>query len=138
MTDELRRGLHTLSDFLFIAVFTYAAMTKVIAPVDFGVKLLKAHYIPTFLIPAVTALIPLSEIAAVVFIMFGKFTRLGWEIIYILMICFDVHLAILHLVAPAAPCSCGGLLESISFGQHMIFNALLTLIAAVRLVSWKL
>ncbi len=135
MNWKIWKGAKLILEYGIISVFIYAAVTKIIAPFEFQVKLLKSSYLPVAAVPVISWILPLGEGTAVALMLFKESARLGWMLIYTLMIFFNGHLLILHEIAPAAPCSCGGLLESISLTEHLIMNLLITIFAAYKLIE---
>jgi len=119
-------------------LFVYAAIIKLMDPVGFQIKLLKSSYIPVWAIPLISAMIPWAELMSAGFLVFESTRKWGWMLVYFFMILFDGHLVILHLLSPSAPCSCGGLLESLSFSQHLGVNFFITVLAAFRVRKFLL
>lgn len=119
---------------LFILLFTYTAMTKLLSFDTFKSQLSKSplfsniNVVPAILIPAaeiiisVLLLIPTTRLK-------GLYASLG------LMVVFTGYLGYMVLFTPDLPCSCGGVLKQMTWNQHIIFNGVCILlsIAAIGL-----
>ncbi|NIG56465.1 MauE/DoxX family redox-associated membrane protein [Chitinophaga sp. Cy-1792] len=56
---------------------------------------------------------------------------------FVLMILFTGYITALLLFSPHLPCSCGGVLESMTWTQHLIFNIVFILLAGYALLLHK-
>ncbi|MFB6456218.1 MauE/DoxX family redox-associated membrane protein [Chitinophaga sp. Hz27] len=56
---------------------------------------------------------------------------------FVLMILFTVYIIAILLFSKHLPCSCGGVLESMTWTQHLIFNVSLIVLAGYCLVLNK-
>lgn len=53
----------------------------------------------------------------------------------ILMIVFTVYIICLLLFSPYVPCSCGGILQNMSWGTHVVFNMVFIVLAIIAIVN---
>ena len=116
------------------ALFAYAAIVKLVSLEAFTVKLLKITYMPVSFIPALTIAIPFLEVLAVMLCLITGNERKGWGMIYLLMVLFTSHLLIIYFFFPDETCSCGGILEGISPGWHLLMNLGISLYAGFRVM----
>jgi len=49
---------------------------------------------------------------------------------FVLMTVFTLYIAYMLLFTPKLPCSCGGVLQQMTWKQHLLFNIGFTLLAA--------
>ena len=132
MKRQFLNGVLNIMEYAIIGLFIYSALTKIISPFEFQVKLVKASYLPISVIPLITWMLPAGEVIAVGLLLFKRSAGMGWMMIYGLMSFFNGHLLILHHIVPTAPCSCGGVLESIGFAEHFMLNMLITIFALYK------
>ena len=132
---RIKEVLLWISDVIIPGIFIYAAVTKLFSPAEFQVKLLKAVYIPSPWIPFLTYLIPVTEIAAVLMCLSRVTEDAGWILLYFLLVLFTGHLLLLHVFSPSAPCSCGGLLDLLTYEQHVYLNSGMILLLVFRMRS---
>lgn len=73
--------------------------------------------------------LPITELA-ISLLLFIPRTRLsGLYASAALMIIFTIYIAYMIVYAPFLPCSCGGVLQQMSWHQHLVFNAGFTLLS---------
>jgi hypothetical protein len=62
---------------------------------------------------------------------FPRYRLIGLYLTCILMILFTAYIITLFTISPELPCSCGGIIEALSWKGHIIFNSLLILLSFV-------
>jgi hypothetical protein len=119
---------------LLILLFVYTAVSKLIDFRNFQVVLSRSSLIGKSA-SLIAWLLPFVELAAAA-LLFLPATRLrGLFSSFILMLVFTVYIALMLLNSEKLPCSCGGVLGSLSWKEHLLFNIFFTLIA---LTGWLL
>jgi len=114
---------------LFILLFVYTAINKIIAYPTLKLVLKDYPLISNFY-EAIAWGLPAVELvtASLLFIprlkLAGLYASLG------LMSAFTVYLGYMLIFTPKLPCTCGGMLQKLSWPQHLIFNLLFILLAA--------
>jgi hypothetical protein len=115
---------------LLIILFIYSSLSKLSAYNRFSVQLSKSPFI-TSVYKLVAWSIPAVEIV-IAFLLAVKRTRLtGLYASFFLMSLFTAYLVIMLNFSYYIPCSCGGVLEYLSWEQHIVFNSFFIAIAAV-------
>jgi hypothetical protein len=120
--------------FLLIVLFSYTAINKIFALTRFRFQLslfpwLHAH-------PLLVALaIIWIEIAIIALLMTPRRIVAGFIASLILLSLFTAYLLIMLLTTPNLPCTCGGVLEQLSWPQHIGLNLLFIGISILGLVS---
>ena len=119
--DSKRNTIVEVIAALFILLFMYTAINKFIAFDSLKIVLQKYPLIGNF--PVLVAWgLPLVE-TIVALLLFLPRTRLyGLYASLILMASFTIYLAYMLLFTPKLPCTCGGLLQKLSWPQHLVFN----------------
>jgi hypothetical protein len=121
---------------LFILLFVYTAINKFLALKDLKSVLKHFPLIGSF--PQVIAWgLPVSEsiIALLLFIPRTKFSGLYGSLA--MMTAFTIYLGYMLVVTPKLPCTCGGMLQKLSWPQHFIFNIFFVFLAIVAIRLYK-
>lgn len=116
------RNLVRIITFLLTVLFFYTALSKLI-DLDTFYNQLANQNIPQWTISSLAWLIPACELLAVGLMIFGRFRSLGLYMSSLMMLIFTVYIGLVVIgFFDRVPCSCGGVLKSMSFGQHLVFN----------------
>lgn len=129
----MKSSLSTLIITLFVFLFTYTAISKTLEHNLFRITLLqspllsdKAEFISWF--------VPCIELATAAMLLFKATQRIGMYISLTLMIGFSAYVFYLLLFIPNLPCSCGGIIQSLSWNQHFLLNLLLSSLALFEIL----
>lgn len=115
---------------LFILLFVYTAISK-LANIDrFQNVLHNAPKIGKYA-HVISWLLPITEIVVALLLFFPKTKKIGLYSSLLLMVAFTGYLFYMIFFAYNLPCSCGGVLEKMSWNQHLIFNCFFTLLAGI-------
>ena len=123
--------------FLLVLLFIYAAFSKLIDFKSFQSDMNNQPF-PDSWTPFLTWSIPAIEIAIAGCLLFQTTTLTGLYASLFVMIVFTIYilLVLLH-VFPYVPCSCGGVINKLTWPQHLIFNVFFVSIAAAGIVIEK-
>lgn len=124
--------LFEVSRVLLTGLFIYTGFSKLIGYYLFLDQLLNIPILKTFAY-FISIFIPVIEIATAIILAFPKTEKLGWWLSAILMSIFSIYIAIMLMFVPRLPCSCGGIIASLSWKQHLILNIVLATICWLRL-----
>ncbi len=113
---------------LFVILFTYAALSKLLAYSDFEFQLRRSPFI-TQMAGFVAWIIPVSELLIVFILLFKKTRLIGLYFSFFLMVLFTSYIYGMLRYSYFVPCSCGGVLSRMSWNQHLIFNILFSVLA---------
>lgn len=117
----------------FIVLFMYTAISKLL---DYAV--FKEQIALSPLLEPVASWIswtvPISELAVAVLLFIPAWRRKGMYGALILMVGFTIYVAALIAFDDNLPCSCGGIIELLSWRGHLIFNGLCCLLAATAIL----
>ncbi|TWJ03313.1 hypothetical protein JN11_00851 [Mucilaginibacter frigoritolerans] len=132
--DRLILAICSLCIFLFL----YTACAKLMDHGRFLNGLYHVEVIGRFAF-YISWLVPLAEILIAILLIIPRTLKLGLYSFLGLMILFTVYILSVLLWASKLPCHCGGVIEKLSWTQHVWFN--LTFIAlavcALRLLKTK-
>jgi len=113
---------------LFVILFIYTGLNKLLDYDTFTFQLGRSPYLQNFSRPVALLLPPLELLVAIALII--KRTRLaGFYASFFLMSLFSGYVAIMLSLSFYLPCSCGGILQALSWREHLVFNSLFTLMA---------
>ncbi len=107
--------------FLFILLFTYAALSKLMEYREF-VSQIGQSYILTDFAELLAWLIPVSELAVAAMIAIPKLRYVGLYAGFTIMVLFTIYIGAILQFSTDVPCSCGGILEKLGWTEHLIFN----------------
>lgn len=119
---------------ILAALFFYTAINKVTHYTTFIAQFEQSSLlrpISKFVAP----LVPIFEIIVALLVFVPRTRLTGLYLSAGLLISFTAYIVALLLFAPDLPCSCGGVLQSMTWTEHILFNCLfITLsIVAIRL-----
>jgi len=107
--------------YLFVLLFIYAAVSKLLDFENFRVQLGQSPMLGAYAEFIIWAM-PLLEILVAVALSIGRYRRTGLLASYILMVMFTAYIYTILNYSSFVPCSCGGVLEKMSWNEHLIFN----------------
>lgn len=134
----MKRIILTMTPALLVLLFTYAAISKLIDPAD-ARRAMHNQPLPPEVADVLWILVPVAELTAAGLLLSGKTLRAGLLMSVILMSIFTGYI-ILVLAGfwDRIPCSCGGVIKSLSWTQHLALNTFfLVLSAAAWLITYK-
>jgi hypothetical protein len=118
---------------LMIILFIYTALSKLSDFEVFKVKLSKSPFI-TSISNFVAWSIPLNEIIIALLLTFSRTRLVGLFASFFLMSLFTAYLIIMLNLSYHIPCSCGGVLENLSWNQHIAFNSVFIAISGIGVI----
>jgi putative oxidoreductase len=117
-TNRLRHIITTL----LILLFCYTAITKLMDLEEFQ-RQLNNQEVPQWSKAALVWLIPSSELIVSFLLLIPATRIIGFYGAAALMTLFTVYMALVVFgYFDRVPCSCGGVLRSMSFPVHLVFN----------------
>ncbi|WP_343304399.1 MauE/DoxX family redox-associated membrane protein [Chitinophaga niabensis] len=112
---------------LFILLWIYTGLNKIIDFANFKVQLGRSPFIQHWTSFIAIAL-PIGEIILAILLIIKKTRLIGLYLSFSLMALFTGYVYIMLTYSYDLPCSCGGVLEKLSWEDHLIFNALFTVL----------
>ncbi|MFN0293594.1 MauE/DoxX family redox-associated membrane protein [Pedobacter helvus] len=107
--------------YAFFILFLYASTSKLIDYEKSELQMSKSPIITDFAFILVW-LVPLTEIAIAIMLMISRTRRFALYASLGLMSLFTAYIIAILYFTDNIPCSCGGVLEKMSWDQHLIFN----------------
>lgn len=131
---KMKTTLLSVIRLLLIMLWVYTAIAKWKDPALFHAQLNKQP-LPEAFHSLVFYLLPSIELLAAGLLSFGKTLKPGLYLSATLMLFFTVYvaLALSGLIWDKVPCSCGGVISSMSWKTHLWFNIIFTSLALIGL-----
>src|SRR5882757_9654254 len=107
---------------LLVLLFLYTSISKLLDFKHFIADMNNQPF-PNWITPWLVRILPATEILIVVTLLFEK-TRLAalWAS-FLVMLLFTIYtLLVLAKFFSIVPCSCGGVITKLTWGQHLVFN----------------
>lgn len=117
---------------LHILLFTYAATSKVLDFQNFRIQLGQSPLLSAFADSTAIA-VPAVEGVLVFLLLFRKSRMIGLYGSFALMTMFTAYIVIILNFSSFTPCSCGGILEKMSWTQHLVFNIVFVLLSGMAI-----
>lgn len=115
---------------IFILLFTYTAISKLFDYTDFKNTLYYSPLLSSY--AAVLAwVLPVVELIISGLLLIPQKRETGLYASFALMLILTIYLSYMVLYSPHLPCSCGGVLQQMTWPQHIWFNTGFTILAAV-------
>lgn len=133
---QIKGSIITAISYLYIFLFVYAAVSKLIDHHDFSIKLGQSPLLSAFA-GTVAVVVPAMELIIVVLLLHFKWRILGLFASFCLMIAFSTYIIIILNFSSYVPCSCGGILENMGWTAHLIFNLIFVFLAFLALIFSK-
>lgn len=113
---------------LFVILFIYTGLNKLLDYDSFRFQLGRSPYLQQFSRP-VALLLPALELLVAVTLIIKRTRLAGLYASFFLMSLFTGYVAIMLSLSYYLPCSCGGILQALSWQGHLVFNSAFTLMA---------
>ena len=120
-SDKAKKIALEIICFLFILLFTYAAVMKLMDVQKFTVQIGQSPLLTDFA-GVVAWVIPISELLIAGMLAVIRLRLVGLYAAFSLMVMFTAYITAILLIDENIPCSCGGVLESMGWTEHLIFN----------------
>jgi hypothetical protein len=128
MATKIRSGFIELVSSLLILLFVYTATSKLLDLPGFRATLERSPLIGNFSY-IISWTVPVIELAISTMLFIPMFRQPGFLLSFILMSLFTFYIGYMLLFTPDLPCSCGGVIKSMGWRDHLLFNILFTLLA---------
>lgn len=133
---NIRKIIIEVICYFFAALFVYATVSKILEFDNFQAQLAQSVILGAYA-GAVSYVILTAELAAALLLVIPKFRTAALISAFVLMASFTVYIFIILNFSLSIPCSCGGILERMSWKEHLVFNAICVLILAAGLLLYR-
>lgn len=115
---------------LFSLLFLYAAASKLFDYANFKIQLAKSPVLTDYA-GILAWLVPALEIGITSMLLFKRSLVLGLYASFALMMLFTSYIIVILNFSDSIPCSCGGILQSMTWRQHLVFNICFVVLALI-------
>jgi hypothetical protein len=128
ISSQAKSNLSNVIAAFMMFLFVYTATSKLLNLPALRAVLIKSKF-PGAIAGYISILIPSVEII-IAFLLYLPFSRrFGFIASTVLMLLFTLYIVVMVLLLPELPCSCGGVIQSMTWTQHLVFNVIVTLIS---------
>ena len=123
---------------LYILLFSYTAVSKFLdyELFVFQMKLAPLPLMPT-IAPLIGILLPLVEFALCILLLKDRWQVLALKSSLILMTIFEIYIVAMLFTGKELPCTCGGIISTMGWKQHLLFNCLFIMIGILAIYFQK-
>jgi putative oxidoreductase len=120
---------------LLLMLWGYAAVSKIVEHEKF-VQQMKLAPVPLMKVmgPILGWLVPFIELLLVWFLFKDRHREWGLWLSFLLLLIFQIYIVAMLLSGLDLPCTCGGLISKLQWKQHLVFNGIFMVIAALPLI----
>jgi hypothetical protein len=130
---KIRFLIIEIISFLFILLFVYAALTKLLDFENFKVQLANSPIL-TKISGFIAVFIPATEILTALFLAKSRFRMTALYSSLALMTVFTSYIIAILQFSYTIPCSCGGVLSRLTWQDHLVFNIGFLVLAAAGIL----
>lgn len=120
---------------LFVVLFIYAAVAKLMDYDKFRLQIGQSPVLTAFA-GTVVWLVPAVEVVIAILLMAKRFRLAGLYAAFSLMVMFTAYIVVITRFSEYVPCSCGGVLEKLSWNEHLVFNVAFVVLAVVAILIY--
>lgn len=135
MNSKMKILLVEIISALFILLFVYAALSKLTDFQKFRIELGKSPLLNSYA-GVIAVAIPGIELLISSFIAIKRFQYYALYFGFSLMIIFSAYIVVILKFSPYVPCSCGGILQNMTWHQHLIFNSVFVIMGAIAILLY--
>ena len=129
---KARKNIQELIRYAFIILLIYAAVTKFIEYPQFYNDLLNSPVFGNEKVAVfISWFIPIIELATAGLLLSPKYRNVGMYLASGLILIFTVYIIWVLEFSENIPCSCGGIINNLSWQEHLIFNACFLLLGLI-------
>lgn len=114
--------------FLYAVLFIYTGISKLIDFSAFRESIAESSMLTPFA-SLIAWTVPIIEFAIILLLITPRWRLKGLYVTLILMSIFTIYVIALLIFSPTLPCSCGGIIQHLSWTQHIVFNCFFIVLA---------
>lgn len=121
---------------LFILLFLYAAVSKLFEYEKFKLQLGQSPLLNSWS-ALIAWLVPGIEILLTILLTLQATRLIALYASFCIMVMFTTYIVVILHFSEYTPCSCGGVLETMTWSQHLIFNIVFIALAAISILIYS-
>lgn len=119
--------------YLYVLLFIYTAISKLLDFENFGIQLAQSPLLSAYA-GFIAPFVIIVELLIVLLLCFKATRLMGLYASLFLMVAFTVYIYLILNYSDFIPCSCGGIIEELSWTEHLVFNIGFIVLALVAIV----
>lgn len=132
ISENNKERIVIVVSYLFILLFVYAAVSKLLDYENFKVQLGQSPLLSAYA-GSIVWMIPFLEFIIAVLLSIKQYRLLALYASLGIMVLFSTYIYLILNYSSYVPCSCGGILEKMNWEEHLFFNLLFTLLSLIAL-----
>jgi uncharacterized membrane protein YphA (DoxX/SURF4 family) len=120
---------------LLILLFVHTGISKIVNYQEFRLQVGQSPFITKYA-NFISWVLPTMEVIVGILLAFNKTKLLGFYCSLSFMTMFSMYIFLMLHYAPKLPCSCGGIIASLSWKQHLWINILFTLLCVLGVLLY--
>lgn len=133
LSEGAKRTIVDVICYLFVLLFLYAATSKLVEYDKFQLQISKSPIITDYA-QILVWMVPSLEIIISIMLLIERTRMAGLFAALGLMCLFTAYIYAILNYSDSIPCSCGGVLQKMTWDQHLIFNAAFVLFGIVGII----
>jgi len=125
-----------IAAYLFILLFVYTATSKFLDLETFAAQLGRSPMLTMFA-EALAWGLPLTEIGISILLVFEKTRLVGLYASFSLMTMFTMYIILASRFSEYVPCSCGGVIQTLSWNEHLVLNVAFIGIGVLAVLAYS-
>lgn len=121
---------------LFVILFLYTGISKLMEYGVFKEQIADSPILKPFA-PFIAWSLPLTEFLVSVLLIIPRWRLKGLYASLLLMIAFTLYIGAIMIFNKELPCSCGGIISLLSWGEHLVFNSVFIGLALIGVILEK-
>ena len=121
---------------LYCILFLYTGIAKLM---DYYVAEAQIAQTPILapLASEIAIILPILEIGTALLVFFTRTRKIGLRISLLLMVTFTGYIIYILFYNKELPCTCGGVLQNMTWPQHLLFNLIFIILSILGLILSK-
>ncbi|MDM1060858.1 MauE/DoxX family redox-associated membrane protein [Myroides odoratimimus] len=118
--------------YFLVLLFVYAAISKLVVFEEFKVQLTQSPLLSVYA-NTIAYMVIIVEISISLLLVLEKTKLSALYLSYGLMVAFSIYIYLILNYSDFIPCSCGGVLERLSWNEHLWFNIIISVVILLAL-----
>lgn len=133
LSDKTKRIIVDIIVYMYVLLFLYAATSKLIEYDKFQLQISKSPIITNYA-HILVWMVPALEIIISIMLLIDRIRMIGLFAAFGLMSLFTAYIYAILNYSDFIPCSCGGVLQKMTWDQHLIFNIAFVLLGIAGII----
>lgn len=123
--------------FVDFTIYFFSGVDKSLNFEKFVIQFARSPFAPSVFLIEFSILIIIIEIILCIMLFIDKLNKWALFGFFILSFLFTTYIFLMLIYSPQLPCSCGGLVDFLSWKQHLILNLFLTIMSFLAFMKIK-